>query len=95
MNDEKKHKEFIEFIEKTFIDVYEVLDHGGKEHGSYMDFLHKKNFSDMNYQHIQGHLREYYNEKDHYDPITGKCDLVHVMCRLLMEMFDRQFGSIQ
>ena len=81
------YNDFQEFIVNTISDVYDVLDHGGNKHGDYMGFMKMQNFKKYNQERILRHLIEYYENKEYLDDETCRCNLVHVICRCLMEMY--------
>jgi len=79
--------DFYRFVNEVFDNVNDVFEYGGDKHGEFLNFLKIENFKEYNKEHIMKHLEEYYVEKEILDEETFRNNLVHVICRCIMEMF--------
>jgi len=78
--------DFIEFCNRCFDDVFDVLDHGAEKHGGYMSFAEIEDFDKTNIEHIIGHL-ERHADGDYLDEDTCRPNLINVISRCLMAMY--------
>ena len=84
---DNEYYDFQRFIVDVFDDVNDVFEYGGNKHGDFMNFMNIENLKEYNREHIENHIKDYYDNKNILDDETFRNNLVHVICRCIMEMY--------